>query len=120
MDPMQTQPNNKPIISIIPFEPVLNEINKLQGNKPALLIIFNGVNELLFIKHNLNFKDPIMDKIMQTLTENVFEARGFNILKVEELIDNINKLYGERIQHKEGGKEGSKGSKGSEGSKGSA
>jgi len=89
MNPIQTQPNNKPMASIIPFEPVLNEINKLQSDKPALLIMFNGFNELLFVKYNLNFKDPIMDKIMQTLTENVFEARG---IKVEELIDNINKF----------------------------
>lgn len=81
---MEDEP--KEIMSMVPFEKLLDEVNKLQGDRPALIILYDGVSQMFFLKHNLTFKDPIVDKMVQMLSMNVLQARGFDLEKVEEII----------------------------------
>ena len=107
---MNESKEQKPIVSMVPFEPLLDELHKLQGDRPALIIMFDGNSQMFFLKHNLKFEDPIMDKIMQLLSINILQSRGFDLGKVENFIKNNPKIQfmakGTKKPMKKGGKKG--------------
>ena len=82
------QPNQQANIEMgdlrmLPFEKVLDEIDRIQKGLPALLILANPkTNEVAFVQYQLKFEDPIMDKIMSSLTTTVLSAKGIDINKI--------------------------------------
>lgn len=74
-----SQDNQKPVMSLIPFEGILHEVEKLQGNRPALIVLFSGVEDLTVLKHNLDCNDSIMDMMMKHLTIEVLASKGYKV-----------------------------------------
>ena len=87
-----SEEKKKPIMSLIPFEGVLSEIDKLQGNRPALIVLYTGPEDITILKHNLNYDDKIMDMFMRHLTIEILKVRGIEVSVIaKKLVENNNK-----------------------------
>ena len=70
---MKNKLEDNNFLSLLPFKGILKEVGKIQGSNPAMVILYNG-NELVILKHQLEFKDELMSAIMATLSENIMKA----------------------------------------------
>ncbi len=66
-------------LSIFPFIGVLSEVEKIQGNRPALIVLYTGPEDITILKHNLNYNDQIMEMFMRHLTIEVLKAKGIEV-----------------------------------------
>lgn len=82
--------DKKPVMSLIPFEGLMEEITKLQGARPALIVLYTGPEDLTLLKHNLTSDDPIMEMFMRHLTIDVLKAKGIE-MKVIKKVDSKDK-----------------------------
>ncbi len=71
--------NKQPMMSVIPFEGLMNEITKLQGDRPALVVLYSGKDDLTVLKSNLDWDGATMEMFMRHLTIEVLKSRGAHI-----------------------------------------
>lgn len=107
----------QPVMSMIPFEKLMDEVVKLQGDRPALIVLYTGQDDLTILKHNLGPNDPIMDMFMKHLVWDVLRSKGVQVTIVKtpdqgsNLSDNEDKTHAINKKRIKGtGKASSKGS----------
>lgn len=72
----------EPKLSIFPFEGIMSEIHKLQGDRPCLVVLYTGPQDVVFLRNRLDWKDPEVDIIMNHLTLEILKGRGVDLAKL--------------------------------------
>ncbi len=66
-------------LSIFPFLGILGEVEKIQGNRPALIVLYTGPEDITILKHNMTFGDQFMELFMRHLTIEVLKTKGIEV-----------------------------------------
>lgn len=82
-----SEEKKKEELSIFPFLGVLGEVEKIQGNRPALIVLYTGPEDITILKHNLTYDDKIMEMFMRQLTIEVLKAKGIEVSIIKK--DNV-------------------------------
>ena len=76
---MSEPEKKKEELSIFPFLRVLGEVEKIQGDRPALIVLYTGPEDITILKHNLAYDDKIMEMFMRHLTIEVLKTKGIEV-----------------------------------------
>ena len=69
----------EPVLSPFGYENLFKEVEKIQGKNPALILLFDGRNELITLRHYVDLGGKVGNEMIKALVIQALDEKGMKI-----------------------------------------